>query len=286
MMQVKSSWMQLSTFGVKNVASGNSSLSQRTKQYTLVLQTLTKEKAKLLYQAGQQTVFKHTRGESESLGRELKFCKIGCAPTSKVDFIDIAPRAQFRTKIEGVFRNVNSPTSSLPSKTFTSLGGRSCCSKPDHSCPVAQNQTKSNLRKVVFKYVCVNDESQEASRPVKPIIRKVLEIPSVLYRAIKEATELISGQTVSEIHCVEASHFKERIRRMMNSVADAFNVNCTIGNIEKTEDSFPNGKILRLDLDDLFKIRVWEIITGGDKHVLDIIMSELKRNGFALRKIL
>ncbi|XP_026448628.1 uncharacterized protein LOC113348929 [Papaver somniferum] len=79
---------------------------------------------------------------------------------------------------ESVFRNVNSPTSSLPSKTFTSLGGRSCCSKPDHSCPVAQNQTKSNLRKVVFKYVCVNDESQEASRPVKPIIRKVLEIPS------------------------------------------------------------------------------------------------------------
>ncbi|KAI3880943.1 hypothetical protein MKX03_020009 [Papaver bracteatum] len=202
-----------------------------------------------------------------------------------------------------VFRNVNSPTSSLWSKTFTSLGGRSCCSKPDHSCPVAQNQTKSNLTKVVFKYVCMNDESQEASRPVKPIIRKVLEIPSgvTFFEDIdgddagwcylrdylqsylvrfKEATEFITGQRVSEIYCEEASHFKERIRRIMDSVADAFNVNCTIDNIEKTDDSFPNGKILRLDPDDLFKIRVWEIITGGDKHVLDIIVSELKRNGF------
>ncbi|KAI3904218.1 hypothetical protein MKX01_015556 [Papaver californicum] len=188
--------------------------------------------------------------------------------------------------------------SSLLIKPSTSLG-RAYCSKPDHSDPVEQNQTKklpeSNLTKVVFKYVCTNDESQEESRPIKPIIRKVLEISrghtflasgllhSYLVR-VKEAAELSSGQRVSEICFVEASLFKERIRSIIDSAADAFNLNYMIDNIENTKASFPNGKNprFRLDiyLDDLFKVRIWEIITGGDKHVLDIIVSELKRNGF------
>ncbi|KAI3920481.1 hypothetical protein MKX01_000820 [Papaver californicum] len=208
----------------------------------------------------------------------------------------------------GVFRNVNSPqTSSLFSIQFRSLGSRAYCSNADHSDPVAQNQTKSNLTKVVFKYVCTNDESQEDSRPVKPMIRKVVEnsrehtifeyrdgddvsycnlsdfLHSYLAR-VKEAAELASGQRVSKICFVEASLFKKRIRSIIDSAADACNVNCMIDNIEKTKASFPNGKNSRfrldINLDDLFKVRIWEIITGSDEHVLDIIVSELKRNGF------
>ncbi|KAI3928646.1 hypothetical protein MKW98_024247 [Papaver atlanticum] len=205
-----------------------------------------------------------------------------------------------------VFRNVNYPWTSSPLSTqYRSLGSRAYCSKADHSDPVAQ----SNLTKVVFKYVCANDESQEDSGPIKPIIRKVLEIPSghTLFEhrsgddvgycnlsdflqsylmRLKEASELASGQRVSEICFVEASLFKERIRSIMDSAADAFNVNCMIDNSEKTKASFPNGKNsrcglkLEIDPDDLFKVRVWEMITGGDKHVLDIIVSELRRNGF------
>ncbi|KAI3910282.1 hypothetical protein MKW92_053941 [Papaver armeniacum] len=204
-----------------------------------------------------------------------------------------ARRAQLPSSLsyyESVFRNVNYPRTSSPLSTqFRSLGSRAYCSKADHSDPAAQNQIKSNLTKVVFKYVCANDESQEDSRPIKPIIRKVLEIPSghTLFEHrdgdvvgyFKEESELASGQRVSEICFVEASLFKERIRSIMNSAA----VNCMI---EKTKASFPNGKNsrcglrLEIDPDDLFKVRVWEMITGGDKHVLDIIVSELKRNGF------
>ncbi|KAI3928645.1 hypothetical protein MKW98_024246 [Papaver atlanticum] len=209
-----------------------------------------------------------------------------------------------------VFRNVNIPgTSSLLGKQFTSLGSRAYCSKAyhGHSYPVAQNQTKSNLTKVVLKYACTNDESQEDSRPINPVVKKVLEIPSghtfFEYRVgdivgwcnfseflhsylvkVKEATESASGDKLSEFCFIEASLFKERIRSIMDSATDAFFVKCMIDNIEKTEDSFPNGKNsrcgLKLYLDDIFKFRIWEKITGGDKHVLDIIVSELKRNGF------
>ncbi|MCL7047659.1 hypothetical protein MKW94_000058 [Papaver nudicaule] len=37
---------------------------------------------------------------------------------------------------------------------------------------------------------------------------------------------------------------------------------------------------LTLDLDDFLEIRIWEIITNGDKTVLDVIVGELKKNGF------
>ncbi|KAI3928648.1 hypothetical protein MKW98_024249, partial [Papaver atlanticum] len=103
----------------------------------------------------------------------------------------------------------------------------------------------------------------------------------------KEDSELASGQRVSDISFVEASLFKERIRSIMDSAAEAFKVNCMIDNIGKTKASFPNRKCpLRLEmiLDDVFNIRVWEIITDGDKQVLDIIVSELKRNGFDFTK--
>ncbi|KAI3910285.1 hypothetical protein MKW92_053944 [Papaver armeniacum] len=221
-------------------------------------------------------------------------------------------RAQLPSSLssfESVFRNVNSPrTSSLLSTKFTSLGSRAYCSKADHGDPVTQNQTKSNLTKVVFKYLCTNDESQDDdSRPIKPLIKKVLEIPSghtffeyregdvvgwcnlndylhsYLVKA-KEATESASGQRVSEYRFIEASLFKDRIRSIVDSVTDVFHVRCMIDNMEKPKEAFPNGRNsrcgLKLDLDDIFKIRIWEIITGGDMRVLDIIVSELKRSGF------
>ncbi|RZC51034.1 hypothetical protein C5167_019465 [Papaver somniferum] len=73
----------------------------------------------------------------------------------------------------------------------------------------------------------------------------------------------------------------------MDSAAEAFKANCMIDNIGKTKASFPKRKCpLRLEmiLDDVFNIRVWEILTEGDKQVLDIIVSELKRNGFDFTK--
>lgn len=73
----------------------------------------------------------------------------------------------------------------------------------------------------------------------------------------------------------------------MDSAAEAFKANCMIDNIGKTKASFPKRKYpLRLEmiLDDVFNIRVWEILTEGDKQVLDIIVSELKRNGFDFTK--
>ncbi|KAI3932498.1 hypothetical protein MKW92_042197 [Papaver armeniacum] len=164
---------------------------------------------------------------------------------------------------EYVFRNVNIPrTSSLLSKPFTSLGSsRAYCSNPYHSDPVAQNQTKklpeSNLTKVVFKYVCSNDKSQDGRRP---LIRKVLEIPT--------------GDTSFE------SDMEIR------DAADALNLDCKIHHISKTEASFPSGNDSRINiyLDKLFEIRIWEKITSCDKHVLEIIVSELKSNGFDFAK--
>ncbi|KAI3920482.1 hypothetical protein MKX01_000821 [Papaver californicum] len=123
---------------------------------------------------------------------------------------------------------------------FTSLGSRAYCSKADHTDPVAQ--------------------------AIKPIIIKVLEIPS--------------GHTFFEFRegdDVGWCYLSDFLHSYLCKVHD---------NIEKTKASFPNGKNsrcgLKLDLNDIFKIRIWEIITGGDKHVLDIIVSELKRNGFDL----
>ncbi|KAI3880940.1 hypothetical protein MKX03_020006 [Papaver bracteatum] len=193
---------------------------------------------------------------------------------------------------KSVFRNVNYPrTSSSLSTQFRSLGSRAYCSKADHSDPVAQlNQIKSNLTKVVFKYVCANDESQEDSRPIKPIIRKVLEIPSGHTLFEHRSGDDVGYCNLSDFLQSYLMRLKEyqilRIRSIMESAADAFNVNCMIDNSEKTKASFPIGKNsrcglkLEIDPDDLFKGRVWEMITGGDKHVLDIIVSELRRNGF------
>ncbi|MCL7034886.1 hypothetical protein MKW94_020248 [Papaver nudicaule] len=216
---------------------------------------------------------------------------------------------------QSVFRNVNTSwNSSLLGRTFTSLGSRAFCSKPDHSDPVVQDQTKklpeSNLTKVVFKYVCENDESREASRPFKPVVRKVLEIPGgrtffewrrdgdgvcyydlsdlcySTFRRFKEAAESTTGIRVSAVYLVYPSLFKEHIRSIMDRAADVLNVDCMIYHIEKIEDPFLIGENpgsgcgLRWNLDELFAIRIWEKITSGDKHVLETIVSQLKRDGF------
>ncbi|KAI3907572.1 hypothetical protein MKW98_016216 [Papaver atlanticum] len=190
-----------------------------------------------------------------------------------------------------VFRNVNSPwTSSLLSNTFTSLGSRAYCSKPYHSDPAAQiscffplldcfNQTKklpeSTLTKVVFKYVCPNDKSQDGSRP---LIRKVLEIPT--------------GDTFFGIRYGDKgsyynlNDFCYSYLIIMDIAADALNLDCMIHHISKTEASFPSGNDsgINIYLDKLFEIRIWEKITSSDKHVLEIIVSELKSNGFDFTK--
>ncbi|KAI3920483.1 hypothetical protein MKX01_000822 [Papaver californicum] len=163
-----------------------------------------------------------------------------------------------------VFRNVDSPqTSSLSGKQFTSLGSRAYRSKADQSDPSAQNQTKKlpdcSLTKVVFKYVCASDEFQDDNRPFTPLIRKVLEI----YRGhtffeYKDGDHMKSayGVRVSKICFVEASLFKEHIRSIMDSAADALNI------------------------EDLMIDHIETMTIDDDKHLLVIIMSELKRNGF------
>ncbi|MCL7030948.1 hypothetical protein MKW94_009896 [Papaver nudicaule] len=177
---------------------------------------------------------------------------------------------------ESVFRNVNtSCNSSLLGKTFTSLGSRAFCSKPDHNDPVVQNQPPklpdSNLTKVVFKYVCADDESREASRPFKPLVRKSN-----------------TGIRVSAICLLYPSLFKEHIRSIMDSALDFLNVDCMIHHIEKIEDllsiSPGSGCGMRWNLDEIFAIRIWEKITNADKHVLETIVCELKRNGFDFAK--
>ncbi|KAI3896850.1 hypothetical protein MKX03_028356 [Papaver bracteatum] len=210
-----------------------------------------------------------------------------------------------------VFKDVNSCswTSSLLSKTFTSLGSRAgYCSKQDDSYPTRKLPDQSNLlTKVVFNHVRANDDKyqEDNSTLLKPI-RKVLEIPrgytffecryeddvSYCYlddfcysylAQFMEAVESTSGQRVSEIFIIEASTFKECIRSIMDSAVDALNVDCMINHIEKTEDYlFTNGTGcgIRVDLDELFKIRIWEKITSCDEKILDIIVCELKRNGF------
>ncbi|KAI3910286.1 hypothetical protein MKW92_053945 [Papaver armeniacum] len=188
-----------------------------------------------------------------------------------------------------VFRNVNNPWVSSPlSKPFTSR--RAYCSKPDHNGPVAEFSNTS----------------------LKPVT-KALEIPtgyryfefrhgddvcyynlgdfcySLLMR-YKEATESTTGKRVSEICLVEPSFFKERIRSIMDSAAVAQDVHRMINYFEKSEDIFPRdrnsgaGSQLVIDLDEIFEIRIWEKITSGDKHVLEIIVSELQSNGFDLTK--
>ncbi|KAI3928644.1 hypothetical protein MKW98_024245 [Papaver atlanticum] len=231
-----------------------------------------------------------------------------------------ARRAQLPSSLssyESVFRNVNNHWVSSPlSKPFTS--SRAYCSKPDHNDPVVQYVTEtrklpeSNLTKVVFKYVRANDEYQEESTPLKPVT-KVLEIPrgytyfefrrgddvsycnlgdfcySLIMR-YKEVTESTTGKRVSEICLVEASFFKERIRSIMDRAAAALNVHRMINYIEKSEDFFPSdinsgaGSQLLIDLNEIFEIRIWEKITSGDKHVLEIIVSELQSNGFDFTK--
>ncbi|MCL7034479.1 hypothetical protein MKW94_020933 [Papaver nudicaule] len=210
---------------------------------------------------------------------------------------------------ESVFRNVNNSWNrSLSSKAFTSLGSRAFCSKPDHSDPVAQNQTEklpeSNLTKLVFKYVCADDESREVSRPFKPFIRKVLEIPrgqtffeykrkddvsyinlmdflySYLMRLNEDAESTGGGERVSEVCFIEASFFKERIRRIMDRAGKLYNVKDRVDRMKRAKDPFPYRNKVIVDLDQLFDIRIWEKITSNDKQVLDIIVSELKRNGF------
>ncbi|MCL7036574.1 hypothetical protein MKW94_004469 [Papaver nudicaule] len=219
--------------------------------------------------------------------------------------------------------NVNTSwNSSLLGKTFTSLASRAFCSKPDNSDPVTQSQAnklpESNLTKVVFKYVCANDES----RPFVPLITEVLETPrgntyiavrqrdDVTYVNLidfcysylmqrKEDAESNNGERVSEISCIDASFFAERIRSIIDSAGDLLNESCMIRLLsQETEDCIRSSKMsgtgckLTIDLDVLFDIRIWEKIASGDKHVLEIIVNELKKHGFdftedpvALRKI-
>ncbi|KAI3928649.1 hypothetical protein MKW98_024250 [Papaver atlanticum] len=215
-----------------------------------------------------------------------------------------ARRAQLPSSLssyESVLRNVNSPrTSPLLGKQFTSLGSRAYCSKADQSDPSAQNQTKklpdSNLTKVVFKYVCANDESQNDNRPSNPPNKKgddlrYYNLSDFCYSylvQLKETAESTYGVRAAGICFVEASLFKEHIRSLMDSAADALNIeDLKIYHIAKIEDFSPNdnnlgtGCGLRVVLDDIFQIRTWETMTiDDDKHLLVVILSELKRNGF------
>ncbi|MCL7034478.1 hypothetical protein MKW94_020932 [Papaver nudicaule] len=214
-----------------------------------------------------------------------------------------ARRGQFPVSspaYESVFRTVNTSWNhSLLGKSFTSLGSRAFCSKPDHSDPVGQNQAKklpeSNLTKVVFEY-----DSQLTSRPFEPLARKVLEIPGgrtffelkrggdvARYYDLSEL-ELSTGIRVSTIHIIYPSLFKEHLRSIVDYVLDVSDVDCIIDHIDKREDSLLNRKHpgtgcgLRWNLDELFAIRIWEKLTSGDKNVLETIVCELKRNGFDL----
>ncbi|KAI3909329.1 hypothetical protein MKW92_050465 [Papaver armeniacum] len=213
---------------------------------------------------------------------------------------------------ESVFRNVNTSwNSSLLGKT--SLGSRAFCSKSDHSDSVAQNKvSESNLTKVVFKYVCGHDEFRENSRSSEPIIRKVLEIPRghtffecrdgddvsycnlidfcfSLMRRLKQDAESARGERVTEMCFIEASFFKDRIRSIIDSSGDILNLKGMIDCLENP-DSFPIGKSsgtgckLTIDLDEYFDIRTWEKISSGDQHVLEFILSELKKHGFDLNE--
>ncbi|XP_026451363.1 uncharacterized protein LOC113351628 [Papaver somniferum] len=155
-------------------------------------------------------------------------------------------------------------------------------SKADQSDPSAQNHTKKlpdcNLTKVVFKYVCANDESQNDNRPSTPLIRKQL----------KETAKSTYGVRASGICFVETSLFKEHIRSLMDSALDALNIkDLKITHIAKIEDFSPYDNLgtgcgLRVFLDQVFQIRTWETLTidDDDKHLLVMILSELKRNGF------
>ncbi|KAI3973849.1 hypothetical protein MKX01_030425 [Papaver californicum] len=74
----------------------------------------------------------------------------------------------------------------------------------------------------------------------------------------------------------------------MDNAADALNIeDLMIDHIAKTDDFSPNDNNLgtrcglRVVLDRIFKICIWETMTiNDDKHLLVIIVSELKRNGF------
>ncbi|XP_026441414.1 uncharacterized protein LOC113340488 isoform X2 [Papaver somniferum] len=197
---------------------------------------------------------------------------------------------------ESVFRTVNTSwNSSLLGNTSTSLGSRAFCSKSDHCDSVSQ-------------YVCGHDEFRENSRSSEPIIRKVLEIPRghtffecrdgddvsycnlidfcfSLMRRLKQDAESARGERVTEMCFIEASFFKDRIRSIIDSSGDILNLKGMIDCLENP-DSFPIGKNsgtgckLTIDLDEYFDIRTWEKISSGDKHVLEIILSELKKNGF------
>ncbi|RZC90283.1 hypothetical protein C5167_030996 [Papaver somniferum] len=103
---------------------------------------------------------------------------------------------------------------------------------------------------------------------------------------VKEAAESAIEKRISEICFVEASFFKEHTRSIMDSAADALNLDCMVHHISKTKASFPSGNDSGINfyLDKLFEIRIWEKITSGDKHVLKIIVSELKSNGFDFTK--
>ncbi|KAI3949953.1 hypothetical protein MKW92_046561 [Papaver armeniacum] len=88
---------------------------------------------------------------------------------------------------------------------------------------------------------------------------------------------------------IEASFFKDRIRSIIDSSGDILNLKGMIDCLENP-DSFPIGKSsgtgckLTVDLDEYFDIRTWEKISSGDKHVLEIILSELKKHGFDLNE--
>ncbi|XP_026431979.1 uncharacterized protein LOC113329234 [Papaver somniferum] len=247
-----------------------------------------------------------TRRGSQSLSAAYESVSRNVKTSSSSSLLGKTSTSNF----ESVFRNVNTPwNNSLSGKMSSSLGTRAFCSKSDPSDSVAQNKfPESNLTKVVFKYVCGHDEFRENSRSSQPIIRKVLEIPRghtffeckdgddvsycnlidfcySLMRRLKEDAESARGERVTEMCFIEASFFKDRIRSIIDSSGAILNLNGMIDCLEKP-DSFSNGKNSRtrckltIDVDEYFDIRTWEKITSGDKHVLEIILSELKKNGF------
>ncbi|KAI3880944.1 hypothetical protein MKX03_020010 [Papaver bracteatum] len=169
-----------------------------------------------------------------------------------------ARRAQLPSSLssyESVLRNVNSPrTSPLLGKQFTSLG---------HSffeCKKGDDVSYYNLSDFCYSYLL----------------------------QLKETAESTYGVRASGICFVETSLFKEHIRSLMDSAADALNIeDLKINHIAKIEDFSPyddnlgTGCGLRVVLDEIFQIRTWETMTiDDDKHLLVVILSELKRNGF------
>ncbi|XP_026441415.1 uncharacterized protein LOC113340488 isoform X3 [Papaver somniferum] len=103
--------------------------------------------------------------------------------------------------------------------------------------------------------------------------------------SVSQDAESARGERVTEMCFIEASFFKDRIRSIIDSSGDILNLKGMIDCLENP-DSFPIGKNsgtgckLTIDLDEYFDIRTWEKISSGDKHVLEIILSELKKNGF------